>query len=107
MMRLSSQRLPATSAVPICIVVACLAVVPSITVHAQVTFTQEAIFDIPEANQGVGVDKDHFYAVNNRTITKHDKNTGVQVGRWDNPPDGGIIHMDSAFVRRGRIYAAH
>jgi len=35
-------------------------------------------FAVPEAIQGVGVDREHFYAVDNRTIGKYDKRTA----RW-------------------------
>ena len=37
---------------------------------------------IPEANQGVGVDAKHFYAVDNQTIGKYDKKTGKLVKKW-------------------------
>jgi hypothetical protein len=33
-------------------------------------------WNVPEANQGVGVDHDFFYAIDNRTIAKYDKETG-------------------------------
>lgn len=35
-------------------------------------------FAVPDANQGIGVDHDHFYAVNNRAIGKYDKRTGAR-----------------------------
>lgn len=37
--------------------------------------------EIPEANQGIGVDRDFFYAVDNRKIGKYDKKTGTRVSR--------------------------
>lgn len=75
-------------------------------VQAQVEFTQIAEFSIPEANQGVGVDKRYFYAVDNRTIAKCNKYTGEVVAIWEDV-DGPFIHLDSAMVRNGKIYAAH
>jgi len=84
----------------------CLAVAP-LGAGAEVVFTQIAEFDVPEADQGIAVDKDHFYAVDNRTIAKYDKATGTLVDRWDDAADGSMIHLDSAMVRNGRIYAAH
>jgi hypothetical protein len=38
---------------------------------AQTVLAQVAEFAIREANQGVGVDKDHFYAVDDRAIAKY------------------------------------
>lgn len=66
-----------------------------------------ASFAIPEANQGVGVDARHFYAVDNHTIAKYEKTSGKLVDRWDGPEDGPIIHLDSAVVDGSRLYASH
>ena len=70
-------------------------------------FTAIAEFEAPQARQGVGVDEHHFYAVNNRSITKHDKQTGQLVDRWDDADGGAMIHLDSAVVIDGRLYASH
>lgn len=64
-------------------------------------------FAIPEAYQGVGVDDRYFYAVHNRIIAKYDKKTGKLAGKWEGPKDGPIIHLDSAMLMDGKIYAAH
>lgn len=64
-------------------------------------------FVVPDANQGIGVDRDHFYAVNNRAIGKYDKRTGALVKKWQGPKEGPIEHLDSAMVMDGKIYAAH
>jgi hypothetical protein len=71
------------------------------------TLEQIGEFAVPEANQGVGVDDRYFYAVDNRVITKYDKKTGKLAGKWQGPKDGPIIHLDSAFLMDGKIYAAH
>ena len=42
---------------------------------------QIAEFRILEANQGVGVDARHFYAVDNQVVAKYDKTTGQLVKR--------------------------
>jgi hypothetical protein len=73
---------------------------------AQVTLTQIGELNIPEANQGVGVDADHFYAVDDRTIAKYTK-AGNLVAKWEGPATGPIIHLDSAAVVDGKIYASH
>lgn len=64
-------------------------------------------FAVPEANQGVGVDADHFYAVDNRTIAKYDKVSGERLAVFEGQKDGPIKHLDSAVVIDGKIYAAH
>lgn len=76
-------------------------------VQAAPKLEQVAEFAIPEANQGVGIDKDHFYAVNDREIAKYDRKTGKLVKKWEGPKEGPIIHLDSALVMDGKIYAAH
>lgn len=64
-------------------------------------------FVIPEANQGIGVDAEHFYAIDNRTIAKYDKDTQELVDTFESPEGGPIKHFDSAAVHEGRIYLSH
>ena len=79
----------------------------SLSIDAAPRLEQVAEFAIPEANQGVGIDKHHFYAVNDREIAKYDRKTGKLVKKWEGPKDGPVIHLDSALVMDGKIYAAH
>jgi hypothetical protein len=74
---------------------------------ARPTLEQIAEFPIPEANQGIGVDEKHFYAIDNRAIAKYDKKTGKLVKKWSGEKDGPIIHLDSAMIMNGKIYCAH
>lgn len=64
-------------------------------------------FNIPEANQGVGVDANHFYAVDNQIIAKYDKKTGKLVKKWQGDKAGPVLHFDSAMVMDGKLYLAH
>lgn len=64
-------------------------------------------FQIPEARQGVGVDADAFYAVDNTVIAKYDKKTGTLIAKWEGGADGSATHLDSATVVDGKLYAAH
>jgi hypothetical protein len=64
-------------------------------------------FPIEEARQAVGVDAEAFYAVDNTAIAKYDKKTGKLIARWEGGTDSGTIHLDSAVVVDGRLYAAH
>jgi hypothetical protein len=75
--------------------------------YAATAFEQIAELAVPEANQGVGVDDRHYYAVDNQTIAKYDKATGALVKKWQGPSEGPIKHLDSAMLMDGKLYAAH
>ncbi len=64
-------------------------------------------FVSPDAHQGVAVDDKYVYAVNSRSITKHDKFTGKKITEWKSSKDEGIVHLDSGVVHEGRLYCAH
>ena len=75
--------------------------------EAAVELEQIAELTVPEANQAVGVDERHFYAVDNHAIGKYDKTTGKLVKKWQGPSAGPIMHLDSAMLMGGKLYAAH
>ena len=60
-----------------------------------------------EANQGVAVDADHFYVINDKTLGKYAKATGRKVAEWKAPKGSGIIHLNAGVVAGGRLYLAH
>ena len=98
----------------VAIILGVLLIAPSLTLrhsslqaYAPVEFTQVAEFSVPDANQGIGVDERYFYAVDNRAIAKYDKKTGELASRWEDPEGGPFIHLDSAVIREGKIYASH
>ena len=64
-------------------------------------------FPAAEAIQGVAVDRDFFYAIDNFAIGKYDKRTGEKRGEWKGRSGGPIIHLDSGMVRGGKLYCAH
>jgi hypothetical protein len=76
-------------------------------ISAAVELEPIAELAVPEANQGVGVDEQHFYAVDSQAIGKYDKTTGKLVKRWQGPSGGPIVHLDSAMLMDGKLYAAH
>ena len=49
-----------------------------------------------EANQGVAVGAEHFYAIGDRTLGKYEKATGRQVGEWSAPSGSGIKHLNES-----------
>lgn len=64
-------------------------------------------YKAPEAGQGVAVDREFFYAINNHTIGKYRKATGERVAQWEGGAGGEIIHLNAGFIRDGRLYAIH
>lgn len=92
---------------PIVAVLAAFGLALSAAAPAAPKLEQVAEFAIPEANQGGGIDKDRVYVVEDRAIAKYDRRTGKLVKKWEGPKEGPIIHLDSALVMDGKIYAAH
>lgn len=64
-------------------------------------------YPAPEAGQGVAVDAEFFYAINNHTIGKYRKATGERVALWEGGKGGEIIHLNSGSVIDGRLYTVH
>ena len=60
-----------------------------------------------EANQGVAVDADHYYAISDAALGKYRKSDGALVARWVAPAGSGIRHLNAGVVVAGRLYCAH
>ena len=60
-----------------------------------------------EANQGVAVDAEHFYAIDDKALGKYEKATGRKVAEWVAPKASGIIHMNAGVVVGGVLMVAH
>lgn len=60
-----------------------------------------------EARQGVAVDRQFFYAVDDAAIGKYNKKTGQRVGEWKADASVPITHLDSGVVIGRRLYCAH
>jgi hypothetical protein len=85
--------------------IACSAEAPPTSQQAQIL----RVYPAQDANQAVAVDATHFYAINNYRISRHDKMSGEFQQKWDGVSDktGPIIHLDSAMVYEGLLYATH
>lgn len=59
------------------------------------------------ANQGVAVDRDHFYGIGNFIVGKYDKRTGERVGEWIGLRGGPIIHLNGGLVQDGLLVLSH
>jgi hypothetical protein len=64
-------------------------------------------FKAPEAGQGVAVDREFFYAINNHTIAKYRKATGERVALWEGGAKGEIIHLNAGALFDGKLYTVH
>ncbi len=64
-------------------------------------------FKSADAHQGVGVGPERVYAIGSRSITAHDRLTGMPLTRWKAPLLSEWIHLDSGFVKDGKLYCAH
>jgi hypothetical protein len=64
-------------------------------------------YKAPEAGQGVAVDREFFYAINNHTIGKYQKETGARVALWEGGNDGEIHHLNAGGVFNGQLYTVH
>tara|TARA_R110002167_G_scaffold365468_1_gene590300 strand:- start:10685 stop:11527 length:843 start_codon:yes stop_codon:yes gene_type:complete len=84
---------------------ACSEQAPPSSLDAQVL----GAYPAEDAFQAVAVDADHFYAINNFRIGRYEKVSGEFQESWDGVSDktGSIIHLDSAMVYEGLLYAAH
>src|SRR4051812_13555233 len=94
---------------PLSIAVVLFAALPAVAEEAPPQGSCELLqrFRIDEARQAVAVDADAFYAVDNTIIAKFDKKTGALVTKTAGETHGPIIHLNSAAVVDGKIYAAH
>lgn len=59
----------------------------------------------PEARQGVAVDADHVYAIDNGRIRKYDRHTGHKVGGWIGDP-AMFPHLNSCARVEARLVCA-
>jgi hypothetical protein len=73
----------------------------------QVSSTTVRMVNATDADQGVAVDGEHFYSIDNYSITKHNKTSGEALQQWYGGADGPIIHLDGGVVINGTLYAPH
>jgi len=76
---------------------------PVVALQARTLRTYEAA----EATQGVAVDRDSFYPIDNTVVTRYDRTDGRLVARWAGPSGGLIRHLNSCLAEAGRLWCAH
>src|SRR5918995_2390676 len=65
------------------------------------------VYTASDADQGVAVDKTHFYPIDNSVIAKYDIATGTQVDRWVGPSSGLVRHLNSCISYDARLWCAN
>jgi len=73
---------------------------------AQAQVRNEERIVVEAAKQGVAVDADYFYVINNSSITKHEKESGKKIASWQGEHDG-LKHMNAGVILAGKLYCAH
>ena len=97
------------AAAPVAAPIVDLAAVPDYVAPpvAQLEARTVRIYDAPEADQGVAVDADFFYALDNTIIGKYRRDTGALVARFTAPHKGLIRHMNSCYAREAKLWCAN
>jgi len=57
----------------------------------------------PEAHQAAAADERFFYAIANKVVAKYDRKSGERIAVSTGPAE----HLNSGFLREGRLYCAH
>ena len=65
------------------------------------------VYEAPDADQGVAVDANYFYPVDNSVIAKYEIASGKQIDRWDGSPSGLIRHLNSCIADASRLMCAN
>lgn len=95
------------------VVLAGLVPVPAVAASASAaesngwTYTEVRRYRAAEAGQGVAVDREFFYAINNHTIAKYRRACGERVALWEGEAGGEIHHLNSGSIVEGKLYAVH
>jgi hypothetical protein len=85
----------------------CIAVLAVVAGESKRTFIKLSQFHAPEAKQGVAVNADYIFVINNREISKYDKQTFKKVLFWKGEENGPVIHLNSGVVVDTQLFCAH
>lgn len=70
-------------------------------------FTELRRVPAAEARQGVAVDRDYFYAINNFAIGKYRRDSGAKVVGWDGEEGKPYKHLNAGIIVNGLLYCSH
>ena len=85
----------------------CAVTASAVEPTADWTSREIARFNTAEANQGVAVDEEFFYAITNRQIGKYRKSDGSRVDGWKDDTGGPFIHLNAGYIKDGKLICAH
>ena len=84
--------------------ISCLFVIGQVTLFASNPKLKSVQrFHAPQANQAAAADREFFYAIGSRGITKYDRNTGEVVAK----SSGKAKHLNSGYFHQGKLLCAH
>ena len=84
--------------------ISCLFVIGQVTLFASNPKLKSVQrFHAPQANQAAAADKEFFYAIGSRGITKYVRNTGEVVAK----SSGKAKHLNSGYFHQGKLLCAH
>ncbi len=70
------------------------------------SFSTVKTYPAPEAKQAVAADGQYFYAIDDAMVAKYDMQ-GQQVAKWQPEASSHIKHLNSGFIKGGKLYMAH
>lgn len=80
---------------------------PSLAGVPYIVAATTAVFAAPEADQGVAVDEEYFYAIDNARIVKYHRETGARAYEWKLERPEIIRHINSCFAEAGKLVCAN
>lgn len=86
--------------------IAALAAVPASGETATLRAEPIRTYAAEEANQGVAVGPERFYAIDNSRIAAYDRETGERVAEWTGDPEI-FRHLNSCIVAASELVCAH
>ncbi len=69
-------------------------------------YTQEKSYLLEEVKQGVAVDHDFFYVINNSEIVKYTKSEGTLVHTWQDTSQT-LKHLNSGIILNNKLYCTN
>ncbi|REE27655.1 hypothetical protein DFQ09_101489 [Winogradskyella pacifica] len=66
----------------------------------------ERVYNVAEAKQGVAVDSNYFYVINNSSIVKYNQHDGKELIKWQDSTKQ-IKHLNSGIILDQKLYCTH
>jgi hypothetical protein len=70
-------------------------------------YTETRRYSVPEARQGVVVDAESIWAIDNHALAKYRRADLKRVAEWQCEEGQPLTHLNAAYLFEGRLYCAH